>query len=76
MSLRPKPLVSKLVDVLGVELIARRVDVPDGFEKTQRKESVNSGEHEPRYPSGTRAKAKLAAVGDPSRRSLMASRAR
>ena len=40
-----EPLVSKLVDVLGVELIARRVDIADGFEETERKESVNSGKH-------------------------------
>ena len=38
-------LVSKLVDVFGVELIARRVDIADRFEKTERKESVNSGKH-------------------------------
>ena len=42
---QPESLVSKLVDVLGVELIARRVDIADGFEETERKESINSGKH-------------------------------
>src|SRR5262245_7557268 len=52
---QPQPLVSQLIDILGIEVVVGGVDVSNGFEEAEWKEGVNSREHVRRLRDGLRS---------------------
>src|SRR5262245_56201431 len=64
-----EPLVTQLVDILGLQPVGRSVYVADGLEKTERKQGVNCGKHRCAYETtwpAAAAPCATARVGRPS----------